>query len=112
MNGIISAGLVEWEKVQQMMEGLGFGASETESTPAGGIKGIQEDTANVLAGTLNSMRIINIRQAELADASLSHLIRIEYNTAFTRNVVEELRDIKSKMGMGTSSLLTDRSYGR
>jgi hypothetical protein len=112
----LNKGLALWTSLfapaQAMMDEVFGVTSGSQSTLAGAISSIQEDTANVLAGTLNSMRIIGIRQAEIADSSLRVLNKIEFNTSFTKIVVDELRIIKSKMSTGNDSLIDARTHGR
>lgn len=72
-----------------------------EDSLQGAIKGVSEETASLIAGHMNAIRIL---QAELVDVSrnsnsllvqqLDQLFRIEYNT---RDIVPMLREIKTSL---------------
>lgn len=114
---LIANSATAFEAYKKMMEELGVwntGTEQSQSALAGAIKGITEDTANVVAGQMNAIRIIGIRQAELADSSNSHLARIAQNTEnnwHLPTIASELRAIKSALSSNTS-LIHSRASGR
>ncbi len=93
-------GLKSFESIlaQADIEGGLFGEAQEEEQKglAGGIKSITEDTANVLAGTINSIRIDIKNGLDIATQSSEYLSQIAVNTAFNKNL-ERLETIELKL---------------
>jgi hypothetical protein len=107
--GKITVGM---DKVDQMFNDFGYGvAVESQKGLAGAIKGITEDTAGVLAGTMNSMRLNGVQQLQVAQSGLITLQKIEANTKFTQYVFEVLKRMEGKMNVG-SQFTSNRASGR
>lgn len=68
---------------------------------SGAVKGVSEETASLIAGQMNAIRIMQMESLEVHRNSnailvqqLDQLFRIEFNT---RNIVPELREIKTAL---------------
>lgn len=94
-------GLKSFETIldQAGIEGNLFG-TDTQNNQrqglAGGIKAITEDTANILAGTINSIRIDIKNGLDIATESSEYLSQIALNTSFNKNL-ERLEVIENKL---------------
>ena len=94
--------------INQLQQATGINLTQqtqSQSSLAGGIKQIQEDTANVLAGTTNAIRITALQQRDIAMDSLAVLVKIEKNTSS----LSEIRDL-IKAGQN-NSLINSRANG-
>jgi hypothetical protein len=68
-----------WDDLTQ-----GLNTSENDATLKGAIKGITEETAGVLAGQVNAMRINQVEGVLLMRQQLAHLAEIAINTRYNR----------------------------
>jgi len=76
------------DTINQILEDSGIGSLGSEDTQrrglAGGIEKITEDQANIMAGTLNSIRIDIVRGLEVAVQNSQYLSQIAANTSYNR----------------------------
>lgn len=80
----------------------------TEDKLSGSIKGVSEETAGLLAGQMNAIRINQAHALSLMDDQLVHLSEIASNTRYNRLLV----DIKNILQSGSSnSTNTNRANG-
>lgn len=95
INSIITGAQDEINAINDVLEQAGIGglgSGDSQQGLAGAISTITEDTANVLAGTLNSIRIDVANGLEIAERSSSYLAQIVQNTSYNRHL--ESMDIK------------------
>jgi hypothetical protein len=85
-----------WDDLTQ-----GLNTSENDATLKGAIKGITEETAGVLAGQVNAMRINQVEGVLLMRQQLAHLAEIAINTRYNRY----LASIDSRLAALTSDNL-------
>ncbi|MFZ2341160.1 MAG: hypothetical protein WAW07_15740 [Bacteroidales bacterium] len=71
------------EKYRRATQGLGLG-DPSDNTLSGAIKGITEQTAGVLAGQVNAMRINQVDGIQIMRQQLIHLAEIALNTRYNR----------------------------
>jgi len=91
------------EKYRRATQGLGLG-DPSDNTLSGAIKGITEQTAGVLAGQVNAMRINQVEGIQIMRQQLMNLAEIAANTRFNRHL-EKLGSIDSKLdALKTDSL--------
>ena len=95
-NQMIQGAQDDLDAINQILEDSGIGSlgSEDNQQPglAGAISNITEDQANIMAGTLNSMRIDIQNGLEAAQQSLVYLSQIAQNTSYNHHLeVMELR---------------------
>jgi hypothetical protein len=98
--------------IDQMFKDWGFTSGTTETSMAGAIKGITEDTANILAGQFNAMRITGVKQLDVAMSGLLSLQMIERNTSQISQTNNLLRSIDSKVVASNGLLISNRANGR
>lgn len=91
---------------QSQADGFDFNlwSDNNKSDPnslSGAIKNITEDTANVLAGSVNAIRIGQLEGLDIARSSFEQLERISDNTAYNKHlkdIANTLEDIDTKLG--------------
>ena len=83
------------EKYRMATQGLGLG-DPSDKTLSGAIKGITEQTAGVLAGQVNAMRINQVEGIQIMRQQLMHLAEIAANTRYNKNL-ERLPSIDRKL---------------
>jgi len=93
--------------MKQIEESFGvvFKGSSNQGALSGAISQIQEDTANIIAGQMNGIRIGVLEQTSIMMQGYSQLILIESNT---RNLIE-IRDILR--ANSDNSLINNRANG-
>lgn len=97
------------EEIQQVT-GINLAATDqAESSLSGAVKQIQEETANIIAGQMNAIRIVGLEQRDIAMNSFNQLLQIQHNTFRTANNTELLKDIKSILG--DQSIISGRANG-
>lgn len=88
-NNIFNASIKELDQLNAILEEAGiaggvFGESSRSNSLAGSISTITEDTANILSGTLNSIRLDISSGLAIAEQSSLYLARIASNTDYNR----------------------------
>jgi phage tail tape-measure protein len=95
---------IGWDNLTKGL-GLDFSNSSNTTTTTGAIKNIQEDTANLINGNMNAIRINVIAQKDIALQAYQQLTKIELNT----RPIAEIRDlIKAN---SSNSLINSRANG-
>jgi predicted component of type VI protein secretion system len=79
--GIVESSKETWEKLTQ---GLNLG--DVDATLKGAIKGITEETAGVLAGQVNAMRINQVEGVLIMRQQLMHLAKIAANSDYQKHL--------------------------
>ena len=79
-----------------------FGDSDSSLT--GAVKGITEETADIIAGQMNAIRINQLESAEVLRQSLQALNTIAANTTYNRLLSDILTTLKSMQGTSAGSL--------
>ncbi|MDB0600334.1 phage tail tape measure protein [Tenacibaculum maritimum] len=101
INSIITGAQDEIEAINDVLEQAGIGglgSGDSQQGLAGAISTITEETANVLAGTLNSIRIDVANGLEIAQQSSNYLAQIVQNTSynhFLESMDNRLNNIES-----------------
>lgn len=93
MFGLIAA---EGAKLADASSAALRSVQDPDKTLSGAIKGITEETAGVLAGQVNAMRINQVEGTLIMRQQLVHLAEIAANTRFNRHL-EKLGSIDSKL---------------
>ena len=70
-------------------------STDSESSLSGAVKGVTEETASMVAGQINAVRINQMEATEILRQNLSALNRIADNTAYNRFLVEIRDEIKA-----------------
>src|SRR5690554_4600413 len=90
------------EKMDKAMKEAGFkgfaGGAAAAASLSGAIKGVSEETASILAGQMNAMRINQAESLRLMNESARYWAEIAANTAYNRYLVsidERLEGIKA-----------------
>ena len=86
-----------WDKATSAL-GLGSGSKIIDSQLTGAVKGIEQDTANLIAGQLTSIRDYQVRgfeQLESINTQCSHLSAISINTKEANRLLKD--EIKTEL---------------
>ena len=86
---------------------LNITASEADTSLTGAVKGVTEETASIVAGQMNAMRINQVEASEILRQQLTALNAIVQNTSYNRVLVEIHKELRAMNG-GTDPL---RSQG-
>lgn len=81
---------------------------EPDDSLTGAVKGVSEETASILAGQVNAIRINQLEATSILRQSLQTLNTIASNTAYNRYLLNILSEIKLLKSTSDSSL---RSQG-
>ncbi len=101
-DAMINGAQQDLDAINQILEDTGIGAigSQNNEGLSGAISQITEDTANILAGTLNSIRIDISNGLEIAQKNTEYLSSIASNTSYNRlleDISIAMKDINSKL---------------
>jgi hypothetical protein len=102
-NDIISNANSQFQQLQQI-SGLDLNSSNQANALIGGIKGVTEQTAELLAGQFGGMRINIIDQLNVAKQCLTAQLNIENNTALTATRIQQLLQKFDAYESGTKSI--------
>lgn len=86
-NSIISGAQTDIDAINEILDGMGIGglgAGQPKQGLSGAISTITEDTANILAGTLNAIRLDVATGLGVAQQSSQYLSQIAQNTQYNR----------------------------
>lgn len=85
-NSIISGAQTDIDAINEILDGMGIGGigSPPKQGLSGAISTITEDTANILAGTLNAIRLDVATGLGVAQQSSQYLSQIAQNTQYNR----------------------------
>jgi len=103
-NRMIQGAQGDLDAINQILEDSGIGGLGSKDNQqqglAGAISTITEDTANILAGTINSIRIDVQEGLDVARNSLAHLSQIAQNTSYNKHLEDmalKLKNIDDKL---------------
>ena len=85
------------------------GEEESEDTLSGAVKGVTEETANIVAGQLNAIRINQVEAVEVMRQQLMSLNQIASNTSYNYHLAKLDRVVSLLESMGSDGSL--RSQG-
>lgn len=85
------------------------GEEETEDSLSGAVKGVTEETASIVAGQLNAIRINQVEAADIMRQQLMSLNQIANNTAYNYHLAKLDRVVALLESMGADDTL--RSQG-
>lgn len=88
-----------------------MGDDEDEDSLTGAVKGVTEETANIIAGQMNAIRINQIEAAEILRQQLQALNTIANNTSYNRLLQNIYTTLQSMHGESQSSDADLRSQG-
>tara|TARA_B110001452_G_scaffold267033_1_gene275491 strand:- start:986 stop:4756 length:3771 start_codon:yes stop_codon:yes gene_type:complete len=98
-NSMIQGAQGDLDAINQILEDSGIGGLGSNDNQqqglAGAISTITEDTANILAGTINSIRIDVQEGLDVARNSLAHLSQIAQNTSYNKHLEDMALKLKS-----------------
>ena len=80
---------------------LKFNEDKADTSLTGAVKGVSEETASIVAGQLNAMRINQGEANNMLRQQLASLSQIAQNTAYNKLLVDihrELKDISAGSG--------------
>ncbi|RXG18718.1 TP901 family phage tail tape measure protein [Leeuwenhoekiella aestuarii] len=86
-NTLISGAQTDLDAINDILENTGIGSLGADTSKqglSGAIASVTEDTANILAGTLNAMRLDARRNLEVNTEAITYLAKIEVNTRYNR----------------------------
>ncbi|WP_417444650.1 phage tail tape measure protein [Joostella sp.] len=109
-NSIINGAQSDIEAINEVLDGLGLdglGADNSKPGLTGAISTITEDTANILAGTLNAIRLDVASGLSVATQNSQYLSQIVANTQYNRF----LESIDNRIGSIESGLLQIQAQG-
>ncbi|MCM1168786.1 MAG: hypothetical protein NC324_02505 [Bacteroides sp.] len=100
------------ELLEQLKEKLQLTAEEADTTLTGAVKGVSEETASLVAGQMNAIRINQLEVAAMLRNMLYTLDVIAANTAYNRHLANIDR-VLSQTGSGGGYALTGspRAFG-
>ncbi|ERI85111.1 hypothetical protein HMPREF1981_01998 [Bacteroides pyogenes F0041] len=93
--------------INALKEKLNLSTLENDSSLTGAVKGVTEETASIVAGQLNAMRINQVEASAILRQQLAMLSVIAQNTSYNRFLVEIHKELKA-MNAGSDPL---RSQG-
>jgi hypothetical protein len=100
-NSIITNASQQFQQLQQIA-GVNFNSvSGSGNALAGAIKGMTEDTAELIAGQFGGLRLTAIDQLNIMRTALDVHRRIEANTALAVSRIEQTNDLLTKVTNGT-----------
>ncbi|MDD3019463.1 MAG: hypothetical protein PHX61_00620 [Alphaproteobacteria bacterium] len=82
---------------------------EADTTLTGAVKGVSEETASMIGGQMNAIRINQMESTSILRQQLMHLATIANNTSYNKNLVDIRNDIRDMKNNNTSDSL--RSQG-
>lgn len=85
-------------------------SDDSDTSLSGAVKGVSEETANILAGQMNAIRINQVEASETLRASLLQLNTIAMNTEYCRHLAKIDRVI-TLLENGTDSSLRSQGLG-
>lgn len=102
----MAEGIVNWagdltDQVTSMFPDI-FDGLESMDSLSGAIKGVSEETAGLIAGQMNAIRINQAHALALMDEQLAYQMEIAHNTKALHAILNELRK-KSPLGGSASS---------
>jgi|GEM_PF-836797 len=100
--------LEQWNK---KMEDYGFTSTDSnDSSLTGAVKGVSEETASLIGGQMNAIRINQLEATEIIRSQLIYLSTIAQNTSYNvhlKDIRDDIREMKN--GSGSDHL---RPYGK
>lgn len=76
--------------------------TSNETSLSGAVKGVTEQTADILSGQINAMRINQIEANAIIRQQLMHLANIDQNTSYNVNLLDIRNDIREMKNAGNS----------
>lgn len=98
-NQIINSASAEVQNIQQITGSV----AGLEDSLSGAVKGVSEETAGLIAGQMNAIRINQAHALALMDEQLAHLSEIASNTRYNRLLV----DIKNLLQGGKNNSVNE-----
>lgn len=95
------------QAINALKEKLNLSALENDASLTGAVKGVTEETASIVAGQLNAMRINQVEASAILRQQLAMLSIIAQNTSYNRFLVEIHKELKA-LSAGSNPL---RSQG-
>lgn len=77
---------------------LNITAAETDTSLTGAVKGVTEETASIVAGQMNAMRINQVEASAILRQQLTALNSIVQNTSYNRMLVEIHKELRAMNG--------------
>ena len=93
--------------INALKEKLNLSALDNDTSLTGAVKGVSEETASIVAGQLNAMRINQVEASAILRQQLAMLSVIAQNTSYNRFLAEIHKELKA-MNAGSDPL---RSQG-
>lgn len=81
------------------------GEEETEDSLSGAVKGVTEETANIVAGQLNAIRVNQVEAADIMRQQLMSLNQIANNTAYNYHLAKLDRVVSLLESMGAEGTM-------
>ena len=95
------------QAINALKEKLNLSALDNDTSLTGAVKGVSEETASIVAGQLNAMRINQVEASAILRQQLAMLSVIAQNTSYNRFLAEIHKELKA-MNAGSDPL---RSQG-
>lgn len=97
-NSIIGNAKEQWDQLQEILD-LSDALPDDTNSLSGAIKGVTEQTAGLIAGQMNAIRMNQAQALMLMDDQLAHLSEIANNTRYNKLLV----DIKNLLQSSSSN---------
>ena len=81
------------------------GEEETEDSLSGAVKGVTEETANIVAGQLNAIRVNQVEAVEVMRQQLISLNQIANNTSYNYHLAKLDRVVSLLESMGADGTM-------
>lgn len=101
-NSIIGNAKEQWDQLQEILD-LSDALPDDTNSLSGAIKGVTEETAGLIAGQMNAIRINQAHALALMDEQLANLSEIASNTRYNRLLV----DIKNLLQSSKSNSVNE-----
>lgn len=102
-NAIIGNAKDQWDQLQSILNISGSLPDDTNSL-SGAIKGVTEETAGLIAGQMNAIRMNQAHALSLMDDQLAHLSEIASNTRYNRLLVDIKNILQSNSSNSSNQL--------
>ncbi len=105
-----------WDELEKNFPGImaqitGISTTGADTSLTGAVKGVTEETASLIAGQMNAIRINQAEMVEQTKAAMMHLANIDRNTLDTVKVLKSIKSDTKKLSGGSSSGSASSSTG-
>ena len=113
-NTLITGAQTDLDAINDILENTGIGSLGADTSKqglSGAIASVTEDTANVLAGYLNAMRLDQRQILVVNQQAVIYLSEISFNTSFLINIDRNMQSIDGRFASIESAILQFQAGG-